>query len=284
MKTIGQFAKENDITVKTLHHYEKMELIKPFQVDDSTGYRYYVDSQKEDIKLILYLKQLGLSLSEIKSIIENELDIESFEKFLELKIQQSSKDKINAEKRYLKLSSIMNTLQNNEGIKDYKELLSMSENENNTGRHDRGTFNEKAEYMFDMAKENNEKLCVVEFDLDYFADINKKYGYEVGDIVIDRTQSEIAACVQESKHDVIFERIGGDEFQLIIKAGIAQTTIFVTSILNRVVAVDYSDVADDLKVSITAGIAKLSLKSVSYAEMVSKAAMQLYQNKLNKRK
>ena len=74
MKTIGQFAKENDITVKTLHHYEKLGLITPVKIDESNGYRYYSDEQSVDVRLILYLKQLGLSLSEVKKILRSEFE------------------------------------------------------------------------------------------------------------------------------------------------------------------------------------------------------------------
>lgn len=69
MKTIGQFAKDNDITVKALHHYEKLELITPSEVDEETGYRYYDDSKSRDVRIVLFLKELGLSLSEIKDVL-----------------------------------------------------------------------------------------------------------------------------------------------------------------------------------------------------------------------
>lgn len=47
MIQIGQFAKVNNVTVKTLHHYEKIGLLLPVNVDQSTGYRFYSDAQSE---------------------------------------------------------------------------------------------------------------------------------------------------------------------------------------------------------------------------------------------
>lgn len=38
---IGEFSKLCGVTVKTLHHYEKLGLITPSKVDPWTGYRYY---------------------------------------------------------------------------------------------------------------------------------------------------------------------------------------------------------------------------------------------------
>ena len=72
MKTIGQFAKENNVTIKTNHHYEKMDLINPSKVDDETGYRYYGENEALELRIVLFLKELGLSLSEIKKVLNND--------------------------------------------------------------------------------------------------------------------------------------------------------------------------------------------------------------------
>jgi DNA-binding transcriptional MerR regulator len=62
MKQIGEFANENQVTVKALHHYEKLGLISPARVDESTGYRYYEDGQSKVLKTIMHLKSLGFPL------------------------------------------------------------------------------------------------------------------------------------------------------------------------------------------------------------------------------
>ena len=284
MKTIGQFAKENEVTIKTLHHYEKMGLITPCKVDDENGYRYYSDNEANDLKLVIFLKQLGLSLSEIKKLLGNSLDSETLIEFFNTKLDQSVKDKENAIKRQHKIKTIIDTLNQNIGKIDYKELLGMSEKDLYTGKHDRGMFIEEAEKMFNQAKHNNTPLCVVELDLDHFEKINKTFGYEVGDIVLDRTQSEIISVLQEHNIKSIFERIGGDEFRIVILDTILNTSKFVSKLLNRVVEVDYSDVSEDLNVGITAGIANLRKGTETYQELASKASAQLYKDKINKRR
>ena len=62
MKQIGEFANENQVTVKALHHYEKLGLISPAKVDEFSGYRYYDEAQSTQLKVITYLKSLGFSI------------------------------------------------------------------------------------------------------------------------------------------------------------------------------------------------------------------------------
>ena len=79
MYKIGDFSKKVSISVKTLRYYDEINLFKPSYIDDFTGYRYYTDEQIEQIKKIIMLKELNLSLKDIEdylktgnlSIIEN---------------------------------------------------------------------------------------------------------------------------------------------------------------------------------------------------------------------
>lgn len=70
MYQIGMFSKMNHVTVKTLHHYDEIGLLKPSKIDSNTGYRYYSLSQSYTLHRINALKQMGFSLDDIKSIIE----------------------------------------------------------------------------------------------------------------------------------------------------------------------------------------------------------------------
>ncbi|MDL2214015.1 helix-turn-helix domain-containing protein [Clostridia bacterium OttesenSCG-928-O13] len=69
--TIGETAKLFNISVQTLRFYEKMGLITPDHVNPKTGYRYYSPGQFHIIDRIHYLKELGLSLKDIKDIIHS---------------------------------------------------------------------------------------------------------------------------------------------------------------------------------------------------------------------
>ncbi|MCQ2288556.1 MAG: MerR family transcriptional regulator [Muribaculaceae bacterium] len=66
---IKEFSLLCQVTVKTLRHYEKLGLLKPNEVDEWTGYRYYDVSQMQTLMSIKRLKSMGFSLDEIASLM-----------------------------------------------------------------------------------------------------------------------------------------------------------------------------------------------------------------------
>lgn len=68
--TIKKIADIAGISIRTLHHYDQIELLKPEGVS-SSGYRLYSDSDLEKLQQILFLKELDFDLKEIKNIIES---------------------------------------------------------------------------------------------------------------------------------------------------------------------------------------------------------------------
>ena len=69
MLQIGEFSKICQVSVKTLHHYDKIGLLKPVEVDRLTGYRYYQTEQIDIMNYIQRLKRYGFSLEEIQQVI-----------------------------------------------------------------------------------------------------------------------------------------------------------------------------------------------------------------------
>lgn len=69
MYTVGEFSKICQVSVKTLHYYDRIGLLAPFSVDRFTGYRYYTRDQVERMLLIGRLKRYGFTLEEIKEFI-----------------------------------------------------------------------------------------------------------------------------------------------------------------------------------------------------------------------
>ncbi|RNA70523.1 MerR family transcriptional regulator [Alteribacter keqinensis] len=57
------------VSVRTLHHYDHIGLLKPVEVKRN-GYRYYNDESLERLQQILFFKELGFSLQKIKDILE----------------------------------------------------------------------------------------------------------------------------------------------------------------------------------------------------------------------
>lgn len=69
MLQIGEFSKICQVSVKTLHHYDRIGLLVPAEVDRLTGYRYYRTEQIDRMNYIQRLKRYGFSLEEIQHLI-----------------------------------------------------------------------------------------------------------------------------------------------------------------------------------------------------------------------
>ena len=69
MKTISQVAKLAGISTRTLQYYDEIGLLKPSETTDS-GYRLYNDNTLQELQHILFFKELGFKLMEIKEILQ----------------------------------------------------------------------------------------------------------------------------------------------------------------------------------------------------------------------
>lgn len=69
MLSISEFAKLKNITSETLRHYDRIGLLKPAYLTES-GHRCYSIRQYEKLGTILELREIGMSLEEIKKYFE----------------------------------------------------------------------------------------------------------------------------------------------------------------------------------------------------------------------
>lgn len=95
MLKIGEFSRLSQVTVKTLHHYDELGLIKPAHIDPVTNYRFYTVEQLPRIHHIMALKEMGLSLEQIGLMLEKELSTEEMRGMLHFKqaeIQQEMRE------------------------------------------------------------------------------------------------------------------------------------------------------------------------------------------------
>ena len=69
MLKIGEFSKLSHLTVKALRFYEREGLLIPVSIDFWTGYRFYETSQLARAAQIKAYRQLGLSIDEIRDIM-----------------------------------------------------------------------------------------------------------------------------------------------------------------------------------------------------------------------
>jgi len=69
MFRINEFADKAGVTVRTLHHYDRLGLLKPSS-RTGAGYRLYTEQDLSRLQQIVTLKFIGLPLKEIKALLE----------------------------------------------------------------------------------------------------------------------------------------------------------------------------------------------------------------------
>jgi DNA-binding transcriptional MerR regulator/effector-binding domain-containing protein len=70
MFSIGEFARLGTVSVRTLRHYDEIGLLRPAKVDPETGYRGYSAEQLGRLNRIVALKELGLSLTQTRQLLD----------------------------------------------------------------------------------------------------------------------------------------------------------------------------------------------------------------------
>lgn len=68
-KSISEMAKISGVSVRTLHYYDEIGLLKPSEVVAENGYRYYDEGSLERLQQILFYRELDFSLKEIVKLM-----------------------------------------------------------------------------------------------------------------------------------------------------------------------------------------------------------------------
>lgn len=87
--TAGEFAKLHQLNKRTLHYYDSVGIFSP-QHKGENGYRYYTYSQSIELENILALRELDMSIEEIKSYLQNPNSVD-FQNIASKKINEIDK-------------------------------------------------------------------------------------------------------------------------------------------------------------------------------------------------
>ena len=68
---VGELAQASGLTVRTLHHYDEIGLLVPSQRSDA-GHRLYDEQDVRRLYRIVALRQIGLSLEEVRACLDEE--------------------------------------------------------------------------------------------------------------------------------------------------------------------------------------------------------------------
>jgi DNA-binding transcriptional MerR regulator len=85
MFNIGEFARHGRVSVRMLRHYDAIGLLLPTEVDRVTGYRSYAAPQLSRLNRIVALKELGFTLEQVQSILDDKVNVEELRGMLRLR-------------------------------------------------------------------------------------------------------------------------------------------------------------------------------------------------------
>ncbi|MCH5262335.1 MAG: diguanylate cyclase [Lachnospiraceae bacterium] len=112
-----------------------------------------------------------------------------------------------------------------------------------------GIFNRR--YFYDYVSEHaHSPMTLLYMDLDYFKEINDKYGHDKGDYVLKKT----AQILRDSRDDSVTARLGGDEYAMIINKMLSQDEL--SELCTRLEkTIEDTFAAEGLKLSLSVGTA-----------------------------
>ncbi len=163
--TIQKLANIAGVSTRTLRYYDEIGLLCPKRIN-SSSYRIYGQSEVDALQQILFFRELGFELSEIKSILANP----SFNKVSAMK-EHLEKLKLQEDRIKLLIKNVENTISHEEGGKNMsdkdkfigfkKELV--ENNEEKYGKEIRekygdDTVDESNRKMLNLSKEDYDKM------------------------------------------------------------------------------------------------------------------------------
>ena len=126
--TIGDLAKKLNITTRTIRYYDQKGLVKPSRVSES-GYRLYSDEQIRQLKLIIFLKELGFSLKDIQKILEDKNGDKLIDLLLEDQLKRNKVETQKLEEQNKKIVQLQKVLSKPNNIAEVTDITKIMNNE-----------------------------------------------------------------------------------------------------------------------------------------------------------
>lgn len=184
MFTIGEFSKITKVPVKTIRYYQEIGLLKPAEVDKITGYRRFDEKNIDDLLKIIYLKELGFKLAEIKNFDKNSFKRKAREFKERIKKIRKNISDISTLYKNEKGEVIMKNFINDEKLVGRWQLVGLADNKEDLNNLYKPTNFGLNQLTF---LPNGEKYWVVTFwtkDHIFIKDVPMKYFYEKDNLVI----------------------------------------------------------------------------------------------------
>ncbi|WP_421853759.1 two-component regulator propeller domain-containing protein [Marinomonas sp.] len=145
-----------------------------------------------------------------------------------------------------------------------------------TGLPNRRAFDRWLSEKFIQAKQQESSLVLIIMDIDHFKKINDHYSHLIGDTAIKALATQLQQLAGDQVHAA---RWGGEEFTLVVENLIVEdTAAYCENIRHCIEDFDYSDIADDFKMTVSMGVA-FAHQVENYPDLLRLADQALYRAK-----
>lgn len=140
---------------------------------------------------------------------------------------------------------------------------------------------ERLESEFRRARQTDEDLSIIYFDLDHFKAVNDNYGHNAGDQVLRDTAKVIKLTIRK---DDIFARFGGEEFIVVLpRTKIDQAAIIAETMRKKTENWVHSLTSDNNNIkhkqTISLGVSQIETSMNDYKSLMESADKKLYKSK-----
>ena len=170
-----------------------------------------------------------------------------------------------------------------ERAKSYIEVLEYATLDALTGYNNRHQFEKRLKETTAAAKRQNQPLCCIMSDIDYFKKVNDTYGHAVGDCVLKAVAKIIKKELRESD---IPSRYGGEEFIFLLPhTNLAEAEIVAhrlkNAVENKKINIEEYNIKDTKEISVTVsiGVSEFNKADKDPQMLYKKADSALYEAK-----
>jgi diguanylate cyclase (GGDEF)-like protein len=216
---------------------------------------------------------LILSISEAMKSYIQQIELKSYQENLEKLVELRTKE----------LNETIGKLEEEIKAKEEieKKLYNMALTDPLTSIHNRRYFFQKATSLFEKSKLNQKDLSVLMIDIDFFKNINDKYGHKGGDKTL-QIFSKILVKLLNNRY--IFARIGGEEFAIIVEHKIEKAVMLAEKIRITVEKVDIPCIYHNkINFTISIGVSSIMNSDNDFDDILMRADKELYNAKMGGR-
>ncbi|HEY9030353.1 MAG TPA: GGDEF domain-containing protein [Kangiella sp.] len=156
-------------------------------------------------------------------------------------------------------------------------LRKQSQTDQLTGLSSRHHFYDTAKAILQRSEQEQQDVCFILFDMDYFKSVNDKYGHLVGDWVLQKTAEVVKGCCRQND---LAGRLGGEEFAIFLPACNLKKAEQLAEICRKTVSqIDTSETGYRFDVSSSFGVTSTELSGYDLMDLIADADKAMYSAK-----